>query len=250
MLDSTVGPDAAGPGLTREAGPADAAALRDWAAWAAAHDGGHGLGTTRAEVLATVDRIRRSPAGSRCGWGQWRVSAPMVPGLLLTALDTDEAYGEFSGRVAALRDAAAGRPVTPPSDLAAQLGLFTTPSVLPELGLAATTANQCADRAADRDPETYYRDIQEHRAAEPHYGPLLRRITPCAFWPAGPVEPPTRDRQRASGAARRGDRGPGRPLSPASARCTPLSAVRGCSPSTARTGTGSTSPACAASTGP
>lgn len=52
----------------------------------------------------------------------------------------------------------------------------------------------CADRAAPRDPETYYRDIQAHRASEPLFGPLTRNVTPCAFWPTAPVESPTRIR--------------------------------------------------------
>ncbi|GII05347.1 alpha/beta hydrolase [Planobispora takensis] len=49
----------------------------------------------------------------------------------------------------------------------------------------------CADRAVSRNPQTYYRDIRAHRADEPFYGPPGRNLTPCAFWPASPAEPPT-----------------------------------------------------------
>ena len=45
--------------------------------------------------------------------------------------------------------------------------------------------------AAPRDPEFYWDDIQDHLATEPFYGPLRRNITPCAFWPVAPIEPPT-----------------------------------------------------------
>jgi hypothetical protein len=38
----------------------------------------------------------------------------------------------------------------------------------------------------------YWRDIQKHRATEPHFGPLTRMISPCAFWPVRPQEAPTR----------------------------------------------------------
>src|SRR5262249_15185653 len=39
-----------------------------------------------------------------------------------------------------------------------------------------------------RDPEFYRRDIEAHRAEAPLFGPLNRNISPCAFWPAGPVQ--------------------------------------------------------------
>jgi hypothetical protein len=50
----------------------------------------------------------------------------------------------------------------------------------------------CADRAVSGNPRTYWRDIQAHRAGEPLYGPFIRNITPCAFWPTVPVESPTK----------------------------------------------------------
>ncbi|WP_241827198.1 alpha/beta hydrolase [Streptomyces graminilatus] len=56
---------------------------------------------------------------------------------------------------------------------------------------AVQTAVACADRAAtSRDPETYYRDIEAHRADDPLFGPLTRTVTPCTFWPVAPAEPP------------------------------------------------------------
>lgn len=115
----------------------------------------------------------------------------MIAGLLLTVEDTDAAYADFSAKVRVLRDAADGRKVTPTPDLEDTLTLYATTDVLPELNLSATTANQCADRPAVRDPETYWRDIRRHLATEPLYGPLFRDITPCAFWPANPIEAPT-----------------------------------------------------------
>jgi pimeloyl-ACP methyl ester carboxylesterase len=55
----------------------------------------------------------------------------------------------------------------------------------------AATLILCADRAASPDPDTYFQDIQVHRTDEPLFGPLFRDITPCAFWPTSPAEPPT-----------------------------------------------------------
>ncbi|MFD2464681.1 alpha/beta hydrolase [Amycolatopsis samaneae] len=192
VLDSAASPDAAGPGLTRETAPADAAALTDWARWASLHNGQYGLGDSVPGVLATIDHIGRSAARAPLRVGGHRVDAAMVPGLLLTVTDSDAAYAEFSAQVRVLRDAAHGVPVTPTPAQEWKLALYTETGVLPEFGFSATIANQCADRAASRDPETYYRDIQAHLATEPRYGPLARHLTPCAFWPTGPAEAPTR----------------------------------------------------------
>ncbi len=189
VIDSAIDPDAYGPGVVRETGPATAAALRDWAKWAARHDGQYGLGSTTDRVLATVDRINRAAPFQV---GDHRIDAAMIPGLLLPANDFEESYVDFSGQVRVLRDAARGDTVTPTPTLALKLALYASPDVNAEFGFSAATANQCADRAASRDPETYYRDIQAHRATEPLYGPLTRDITPCAFWPTDPVEAPTR----------------------------------------------------------
>ncbi|EME58828.1 alpha/beta hydrolase [Amycolatopsis decaplanina] len=190
VLDSAAAPEAAGPALTRETAPADAAALRDWVKWAARRDARHRLGATTDEVLATVDRIARAAAREPLRVGGHRVDAAMLPGLLLTVDDSDAFYAEFSSQVAVLRDAARGLTVTPTPTQEWKLSLYTDPNVEPSFGFSATVANQCADRAASRDPESYYRDIRAHRAAEPLFGPLARHITPCAFWPVSPAEAP------------------------------------------------------------
>ncbi|SDZ25342.1 alpha/beta hydrolase fold [Amycolatopsis xylanica] len=187
VLDSPVGPDAYGPALTRETGPADAAALADWATWAAVHNGQ--LGATAADVLSTVDEIA---ARTPFRLGEYRIDAAMLPGLLLTAVDSDAFYAELTAQVRVLRDAARGLAVTPTPDQAERLALYRSQDVVAEFGFSAGVANRCADRAAARDPETYWRDMEAHRAAEPFFGSLARQITPCAFWPAQPAEPPTR----------------------------------------------------------
>jgi pimeloyl-ACP methyl ester carboxylesterase len=191
VLDSALDPTTYGPGLTRNLGPVDAAALRDWAAWAARRDDLYGLGDTTDAVLDTVTRIVGVATRHPLQVGDFKIDATMLPGLLLTVVDTDAAYAHLTANVRVLRDAANGLPVTPTDDQKALLGLYANPNVVPELNISATAANQCADRAASRDPETYYRDIQDHLATEPFYGPLFRHITPCAFWPTNPIEPPT-----------------------------------------------------------
>jgi pimeloyl-ACP methyl ester carboxylesterase len=183
VLDSAMDPDAAGPRLTRELGPADAAASRDWARWAAQHD--EHLGDTEDDVLAVVAEIAQGPLQV----GDHPIDTAMIPGLLLTAEDTDAFYAELSAEVRVLRDAALGLPVTPTPDQEQRLSLYDNTDVIPEFGFSALTANQCADRAAPRDPEIYFRDVQAHLDTEPLFGPLFRDITPCAFWPVRPLEP-------------------------------------------------------------
>ncbi|MER5421620.1 alpha/beta hydrolase [Streptosporangium roseum] len=194
VLDSALNPDLFGPDLTRTAGPAAAAVLENWAAWAARHHDRHRLGATPAEVLATVDRINRAVARGPLRVGRHRVDSGVLPQLLwnVTAGDSDEAYASFAADVQVLRDAARGVAVTPTPVLEQVLTGLSSPDA--EGSASVQTAIQCADRDASRDPETYYRDIQAHRADEPLFGPLTRNLTPCSFWPTTPAEPPTRVR--------------------------------------------------------
>ncbi|MGW6620799.1 alpha/beta fold hydrolase [Nocardia sp. NPDC055002] len=188
VLDSPLDPRAAGPDLTRDTAPADAAALADWARWAAEQD--IGLGTTSAavsgEIRDLVDRVRDAPitlAGIT-------VTADLIPGLLLTVDDSAESYSAFGDQIRALIDASRGVQVEPPPGLAIKLGLYADTAVTPEFGFSATVANQCADRPA-RAVEDYFTDIELHHAEEPLFGALARHLGPCAMWPVSPSEPPT-----------------------------------------------------------
>ncbi|WP_328662494.1 alpha/beta fold hydrolase [Nocardia salmonicida] len=188
VLDSPLDPRAAGPDLTRDTAPADAAALEDWARWAAAQD--LGLGTTSAAVLGEVDdlieRVRHAPI-SLAGV---TVTADLIPGLLLTVDDSAESYIAFGSQIRALIDASRGVQVEPPPALAIKLALYADTGVTPEFGFSATVANQCADRPA-RAVEDYFVDIERHRAQEPLFGALARHLGPCAMWPASSNEPAT-----------------------------------------------------------
>lgn len=180
VLDSAVDPDAYGPRLTRTMGPATEAALRHWASWAAVRDGTYHLGASVPAVLATVQR-----AATRTPYrvGQYTVDSHIFPLLLFLPIrkDSDESYASIAADVRVLADAASGKTVSPTPTLAANLTGV----------VSGGTFILCADRAAPRDPDVYYRDIQAHRADEPVFGPLTRNITPCAFWPTAPIEPPT-----------------------------------------------------------
>ncbi|MGW4404877.1 alpha/beta hydrolase [Nonomuraea sp. NPDC004702] len=185
VLDSAVDPQVYGPRMFTRAAPAMDAALRRWASWAASHDKEYGLGGTPDAVLATVEKINRHPVKI----GAYRVDAHVVPYWLFARLYSDgpQSYAVLAEEARAL---SRGGETPPPASLKEFLdGLFTGSG---EASDRAGTAILCGDRAAPRDPATYYRDIQRHRTAEPLFGPLARNISPCAFWPVKPIEAPTR----------------------------------------------------------
>jgi hypothetical protein len=164
------------------------AALKTWAAWAAGHDEQYHLGRTTAQVLAATDRIRRAAEQDRLRIGTYRLPAGDVASWL-GSLATRERFFPQSGPIMqALHDAARGRKVTNPV-IEQWLAGFTSQEIVP--GAAAFDATVCADRAVSRDPETYWQDIQAHRAEELLFGPINRMISACAFWPSEPAEPST-----------------------------------------------------------
>ncbi|YCK35411.1 alpha/beta hydrolase [Actinomadura sp. ATCC 39365] len=191
VLDSAVDPDVYGPDLLSANGPAIDAALGHWASWAAARDSEYGLGATEADVLATVERVNRAASRRPLRVGAYRIDAHHVPYLLFIRLydDSAKAYGGLAAEVRTLAGAARGDAVTVPASLKETLdGLFTGSGSAED---RSGTPILCADRAASRDLESYYRDIQAHRADEPLFGPMTRNLGPCSFWPAAPVEAPT-----------------------------------------------------------
>ncbi|GAA2097967.1 alpha/beta fold hydrolase [Actinomadura alba] len=196
VLDSAVDPRRYGAeDMLADAAPANEAALRDWAAWAARRDGEYGLGATRRAVLATVERIIRVAARRPLRVGaDLRVDEHMVPFLLFAALDDDrdEAAANLAANVRVLRDAAAGRPAEPTDGLRAALESLLTGA--DSRSGSSQAAILCGDRAVHRDPESYWTKIEAARSRQPVTGPLLNNISPCAFWPEPPREEPTRVR--------------------------------------------------------
>ncbi|GIH79044.1 alpha/beta hydrolase [Planobispora longispora] len=195
VLDSALDPAAAGPGYARSMGPYLAAALKEWAGWAARHHGRYRLGSTTARVLATVNRVDRAAARTPLRIGRHRVDTHVFPAILLLSLgrDSEQAYAALAADLKILNDAARGAEITSAPSLEEGLAYLSSP----ETGGAgsARMAITCADGPASRDAGAYYRDIRAHRADEPLFGPLTRAMNlPCAFWPASPAEPPTRIR--------------------------------------------------------
>ncbi|WP_405655407.1 alpha/beta fold hydrolase [Streptomyces sp. RK9] len=193
VLDGAIDPRRYNPRLLRGAEPENDRALSDWAAWAAKRHDTYGLGRTRAQVLAAVDRtVGASARGLTVGTAPdtFRLDDTTVPTLLVMGIadDTEEARAVFAEQVTVLVKAAEGQPTRLSPEFAAALRSYVTGEDS-HYG-SVQTAILCGDKPAPRDPERYWRDIQRSRAAHPVMGPLTNNITPCAFWDR-PREEPT-----------------------------------------------------------
>lgn len=199
VLDGAIDPRRYGPRLLRGAEPENDRALSDWAAWAAMRHDTYGLGRTRAQVLATVDRtIAASARGFTVGTApdRFRLDDTTVPTLLFMGIsdDTDEARAALGEQASVLAKAAQGQPTRLSREFTEVLRSYVTGKDS-HYG-SVQTAILCGDVAAPRDPERYWRDVQRSRAAHPVTGPLTNNINACAFWDR-PREEPTRVRRDA-----------------------------------------------------
>ncbi|MFF2923177.1 alpha/beta hydrolase [Streptomyces celluloflavus] len=172
-------------------------ALADWAGWAAARHGTYGLGRTRAQVLATVNRIveasSRRPLTVGTAPDVFRLDSSQTPFVINSGLasDTEEDRKALGEQVSVLAKAADGQPTRLSPQFAAVLRLGLTSEGSPAGSMQS--AILCGDVAAPRDPEQYWQDIERSRAAHPLFGPLTNNIGACAFWDR-PREEPTQVR--------------------------------------------------------
>ncbi|MER7465398.1 alpha/beta fold hydrolase [Streptomyces sp. NPDC097981] len=199
VLDGAVAPGDYGPLLLRGTERENEQALSDWAAWAAGRNDAYGLGRTRSEVLATVDRVvaasARGPLSIGTAPDVFRIDDTQVPLLLFMGIadDTDTARALLGEQVSALVKAAGGQSAPLSPEFLGTLRFLLRGQDAPT-GVQAAVI--CGDVAAPRDPERYWRDIENSRAAHPLFGPVSNNIGPCAFWDR-PREEPTRVRRDA-----------------------------------------------------
>ncbi|MFJ3216727.1 alpha/beta hydrolase [Kitasatospora sp. NPDC086801] len=198
VLDGALDPRRYDPRLMRGTENEHERALDGWADWTAARDAAYGLGRTREQVRATVDRVvaasAREPLTVGAAPEVFRLDGSQVPALLFAGIasDLDPARASLAEQLSVLAGAADGRPTRLSPAFAALLREAFTSA-----GSAAgsvQTAILCGDVATPHDPEQYWRDIERDRAAHPLFGPMTDDITPCAFWDA-PREEPTRVRR-------------------------------------------------------
>ncbi|MFJ2804911.1 alpha/beta hydrolase [Kitasatospora sp. NPDC087271] len=198
VLDGAIDPRGYNPRLMRGTENEHERALDGWADWAAAHHADYGLGDTRAQVRATIDRVvaaaEREPLTVGTAPDVFRLDGSQVPSLVFAGIASDlaPARAGLAEELSVLAGAADGRPTRVSPGFAALLrGTFTSAGSATG---SVQTAILCGDVAAPRDPEQYWRDIERGRAAHPLFSPMTENITPCAFWDA-PREEPTRVRR-------------------------------------------------------
>jgi pimeloyl-ACP methyl ester carboxylesterase len=195
VLDSAIDPDR--PGVTILSDPTVAtrreAALREWAALVAQHDGVLHLGATTEQVLGTVHRVYLA-AATPLRVGPYLVDDTVIPGIIVTLLtdDSEESALELAATVQVLVQAADTGGAEPTEALATSLAGQLTGRDSAQR--SASTAVQCGDAPVSREVETYWRDVEARRVQAPLFGPLGSTITPCAFWPNPPRERPLRIR--------------------------------------------------------
>ncbi|MEE1812204.1 hypothetical protein [Streptomyces sp. BE133] len=101
--------------------------------------------------------------------------------------DTDPERAFLGEQLSVLAKAAAGQPTRLSPQFTALLRLMLTGETH---NGSPQTAIICGDKAAPRDPEVYWRNIERSRAKYPRFAPLTNNISPCAFWDR-PREEPT-----------------------------------------------------------
>lgn len=155
----------------------------DFAQWAAARHDSYGLGRTPAQVrrtyLALAERLEKTPVAGFDG--------NLLRQYTFANLFQQMQYPKLAQQMQALAgggaDAAAGRPA---SQSAAADG--TPPSF--DNSLTVFLAVTCNDVEWPENVDTYRKDVAKDRARYPLFGAATANITPCAFWPHAPAEPP------------------------------------------------------------
>ncbi|MFS0695595.1 alpha/beta hydrolase [Streptomyces nitrosporeus] len=157
--------------------------LPDFAKWAARRHDSYGLGRTpgqvRASYLAIAGRLDKAPVAGIDGslfrlltFGHLfkQTQYPTLAQTWQTLLEGDEAAAR--GLTAATGETADG--TLSPTDNALTVFLAVT----------------CNDAEWPEDINTYRQGVAEDRERYPLYGAATANITPCAFWPYTPAEPP------------------------------------------------------------
>ncbi|MBB5939714.1 alpha/beta hydrolase [Streptomyces zagrosensis] len=192
VIDSSTDPAASQYELFQRAGVPLEESLDEWATWAARHDGTYRLGTTRAVVRASVQRLldhaERRPVAVRDD----RLNAPLMRLLFRQLIQHQEHDAALASVVRDLVDADAGRLTEPGPELAGLLELLHSPDLADSMVGGALF--MCGDGGWPaggwpKEPATYWKNMQHSRATQPVFGPFANgMIAPCAFWGIEPRE--------------------------------------------------------------
>ncbi|WP_435282046.1 alpha/beta hydrolase [Streptomyces koelreuteriae] len=154
----------------------------DFARWAAARHDSYGLGRTPAQVRATyltlAERLDKAPVAGFDG----SLLRQYTFGLLFKKLQYPKLAQQW--QVLADGDDTAARRMPSQSATAGE----ATSSI--DNPLAVFAAVTCNDIKWPANVDTYRKSVAEDRIRYPLFGAATANITPCAFWPHTPAEPP------------------------------------------------------------
>ncbi|MET8825675.1 alpha/beta fold hydrolase [Streptomyces sp. NPDC004610] len=166
-------------------------ALRAWASWAAERDAVYGLGATRAQVLATVDRVLDAAAEEPLRIGDFTVDEHFAPLVFFIPLgsDLEENRAVLAEMAVTLAKAADGEPDVRPDPVLEEILTFLLTDQAAQQA-SVQTAVICGDVAERRGINSYWKAVRSARAVSPVVGPIANNISACEFWDT-PVEKPT-----------------------------------------------------------
>ncbi|QKW22099.1 alpha/beta fold hydrolase [Kitasatospora sp. NA04385] len=156
----------------------------DFAAWAASPAAGeYRLGDTpeqvRAAYLATARQLDDAPLPWP-GANPERLDGNALRSAMLENLYADAGFPRLAELVQAARGS---RPLPVPG---------AVPEAAVRNGTSVSLATLCNDVSWPRDPGSYAPAVAADRAAHPLTAGMPVNVTPCAFWPWRPAEPPVR----------------------------------------------------------
>ncbi|WP_153342434.1 alpha/beta fold hydrolase [Nocardia aurantia] len=188
VFDSSIDPDRYWEAMVQDWGPADEAALDDWAGWAASRDDVYHFGATPAQVRTTVEDLLRTAGRQPIVIDDFLIDDHWLPFILHNYLSNFRSNAALADLVREVADDAGRPPATARTPrLAAVLEALRTGEN------SALAQIACADAPAPAEPEWYWHNIEAARTTQPIFGAMANNIQPCAFWPR-PVETPTRVR--------------------------------------------------------
>ncbi|MFI6028712.1 alpha/beta hydrolase [Amycolatopsis magusensis] len=180
LLDSATGPGGWDASFSRKFGEGFEDRFPDFAKFAAARPE-YGLGDTPAKVTAKYfDLAARLDA---------KPSPQGVNGQVFRQVTFAKFYfdAEFPSLAEAWHALDTGKPVPVPTGTAAP-----TAQVPSDNYLASQLHVICNDSDWPESVGTYQRNVAIDRIRHPMFGAAAANITPCAFWPSEPVEPPVK----------------------------------------------------------
>ncbi|MCX5402586.1 alpha/beta hydrolase [Streptomyces sp. NBC_00335] len=203
VLDSGVDPDLIWRNMFRSWATESEPAFARWTRWAAERSGEYHLGESPSAVSKTFwDLVARADRDPIVFQGE-KINGDDIRGARALFFYPSQ----VTPLVAALKDAADGKPAVTPGasgpDFNMKRALAGESGPAPagpasDNGVAVLWSVVCGDTDSwPRNPERYRRDAVRDKAAYPLYGDFASNIKPCAFWPR-PLEAETPMKTRAA----------------------------------------------------